>query len=183
MKELRTAYKHSPAVGNSRAYMGSILSMPVSGERTRGRFAMIEGKARPGNEPPPHIQEWEDELYYIIEGSAAFYCGKDRLVAGAGEYVLLPQGEPHTFDILTPSVRMIIMVSSVDERPVELDRYFLAMSEPATSMDLPASATTYATADPAFAVQLAAEHGIRFLTPDETRELLPGYPGFGAHRR
>ena len=41
MTEQRTAYMHSPAPGNSRAYMGSILTIPVDGDSTRGRFAVV----------------------------------------------------------------------------------------------------------------------------------------------
>ena len=186
MAEPRTAYMHSPAPGNSRAYMGSILTIPVRGESTRGRLAVVEARARPGNEPPPHVHEWEDELFYVVEGSAEFYCGKDRHVAHAGDTVLIPQGVPHTMRFLTTSVRLIAVFSAVGEHPVGMDRYFVAMSEPATSLDLPApgTATTYATAaDPAHVLQLAAEHGACSLTLDETRELMPGYPGFGLQRR
>jgi len=181
----RTAYMHSPALGNSRAYMGSILTNPASGESTRGRFAVIEVRGRPGTEPPPHVHEWQDELFHILQGGAEFYCGRDPFVAGAGDYVFIPQGVPHTMTFLTPSVRLIAVFSSVDERPVGMDRYFFAMSEPATSLDLPAAGTaeTYAsTADPAHATRVAAEHGARFLTPGETRELLPDYPGLGRHQ-
>ena len=83
-----------------------------------------------------------------------------RFVAGAGDAVLIPQGVPHTMRFLTPSVRLIAVFSATGERPVEMDRYFLAMSEPATSLHLPAPATaeTYATAaDPAQAARLASE--------------------------
>ncbi len=186
MAKQRTAYLHSPALGNSRAYMGSIMTIPVSGESTRGRLAVVEAKARPGNEPPPHIHDWEDELLYLLEGSGEFYCGKDRFVAGAGDYLFIPQGVAHAMTFLTPSVRLVGVLSSTGERPVGADRYFLEVSEPATSLELPAAgtATTYATAaDPAHAARLAAEHGSRFLSPEETRELMPGYPGFGAQKR
>ena len=186
MEEQRTAYLHSPAPGNSRAYMGGILTIPVGGDSTRGRLAFVEAKGRPGNEPPPHVHEWEDELIYLLEGRAEFCCGRQRFVASAGDTVFIPQRVAHAMTFLTPSVRLIAVISATDERPVGLDRYFRAMSEPATSLSLPAAGTaeTYATADdPAHAARLAAEHGARFLTPEETREILPGYSGFGVHRR
>ncbi|MBV8869520.1 MAG: cupin domain-containing protein [Acetobacteraceae bacterium] len=186
MTEQRTAYRHSPAVGNSQAYMGLILTISVRGEDTGGRLAVVEAKTRPGNEPPPHINEWEDEVIYVLEGSAEFYCGTERFVVGAGDYLFIPQGVPHAMRFLAPSVRLIGALSAAGEHSVASDRYFLAISEPATSLDLPAAgaAETYATmADPAHAVRLAAEHGVRFLSPEEARELLPDYPGFGAHKR
>ena len=186
MSEQRTAYLHSPALGNSRAYMGSIMTIPVRGESTRGRLAVVEARSRPGNEPPPHVHEWEDELFHLLEGSAEFYCGKDRFVADAGDYLFIPQGVAHAMTFLSLAVRLVGVLSAAGEHPVASDRYFLAMSEPATSLDLPpaGTATTYATAaDLAPMVRLIAEHGSRVLGPEETRDLLPGYPGFGAHRQ
>jgi hypothetical protein len=50
-------------------------------------------------------------------------------------------------------------------------------------MELPASATTYALSDPAPAIELAAKYGVKMLTPEETAELLPHYPGFGVPRK
>jgi hypothetical protein len=39
----------------SMMYMGSIMSFLVRAQDTDGRFAMVEYRARPGNEPPPHV--------------------------------------------------------------------------------------------------------------------------------
>jgi uncharacterized cupin superfamily protein len=33
---------------------------------------MREG--RPGNEPPPHVHEREQELFCILEGTLQFFC-------------------------------------------------------------------------------------------------------------
>lgn len=179
----RSPYGWSPTIGNSRAYMGSILRIPISGASTGGRLAVVEGLSKPGNEPPPHVHEWEDEIFHILEGRIEFHCGPERFVADAGNYAFVPQGTPHGFTILTPFVRVIVLASSVDGRPVGLDRYFVAMSEPATSMQLPWNATTCARDDnPEPAVRLAAEYGTRFLSPEEIRLQLPGYRGFGAGR-
>ena len=59
---------------------------------------------------------------------------------------------------------------------------FEAMSSPATCMELPPAATTYALADPALAIATGERYGIKILTPVETAELLPHYPGFGVQR-
>ena len=64
-----------------------------------------------------------------------------------------------------------------------MDGYFEAMSSPATSMELAINAITYAHADPAPALALAAQYGFKFLSPTETAELLPHYPGFGVPRK
>ena len=163
--------------------MGSIVSLLVEGAHTRGRFAMAEYTSQPGNEPPPHVHDWEDEFYHVLDGSIEVHCGGERLRADAGDYVFLPQGVAHTFNVLSPSVRMTIMVSSTDGRWVGLDRYFIEMGEPAATLDLPAGATTHATAEPSRATRVAARNGIRILSPEETAQAMPNYPSFGANRR
>ena len=178
----RIAHVRSPSLQHSRTYMGSVMSFLVTGAHTGGRFAMMEYRAKPGNEPPPHVHEWEDEFYHVLDGSAEFHCGAERLRAIAGDYIFLPQGRPHTFDILSPEIRMTIIVCSTSGRPVALDRYFVEMSEPASSLDLPSGAITYATADPSHAIGIAAAYGIHILSPQEAARAMPNYPGFGARR-
>ena len=183
MKILRTAHVRSPGLEHSRTYMGSIVSFLVEGTHTGGRFAMMEHTSRPGNEPPPHVHDWEDEFFHVLDGSVDVHCGGERLRAEAGDYVFLPQGVAHTFEVLSPSARMTIMVCSANGPRVGLDRYFIEMGEPATALDLPADAATHATADPSHAARVAARNGIRILSPEETTQAMPNYPGFGANRR
>jgi hypothetical protein len=78
-------------------------------------------------------------------------------------------------------VRTLILVQAVGEYSVGLDGYFTAMAEPATSMNLLTEAITYNVDDPSHAIRVGAENGIRILSPEETAEQLPRYPGFGAN--
>ena len=97
----------------------------------------MEFHSRPGNEPPPHVHEWEHELYYLLEGRIEFYCDDKFLRIGAGEVTFLPQGKARAFYIRSPIVRALIFVQATDERAVGLDRYFIDMGEPAASMEFP----------------------------------------------
>ena len=173
------SFKRVAEVATSRNYMGNIVSFLVKGNDTGGRFALVEYKTKPGNEPPPHIHLWENELYYVLEGELEFHHGSERTRGGVGDTVFLPQGEAHTFCALTPLVRTLILVQSIDDRPVGLDRFFAEMSEPAQSMALPSDAVTYAVADLRHAIALGEMNGTHALTPDETSVLLPHYPRRG----
>lgn len=44
---------------------------------------------------PPHVHEDEDEIYYILEGTAHFLLGDRVETAGPGDTVILPRGEFH----------------------------------------------------------------------------------------
>jgi hypothetical protein len=125
------------------------------------------------------IHEWEHELYYLLEGRMDFYCENEILSIGAGEVAFLPQGKAHAFYIRPPVVRALISVQATGERAVGLDRYFIDMGEPAASMELPDHQATHVMSDPAHAIRVAAAHGIRILSPEETAELLPHIPVSG----
>ena len=174
-----SAFKRSPSLKTTLAYMGSNMSLLAKGEETGGRFALMEFHSRPGNEPPPHIHEWEDELYYLLDGRMEFYCDDEVLSVGAGEVAFLPQGKAHAFYIRSPIVKALIFVQATGERAVGLDRYFIDMGEPAASIELPDHQATHVMSDPAHATRVAAANGIRILSPEETAKLLPHYPGFG----
>ncbi|MEH2078506.1 MAG: cupin domain-containing protein [Nostoc sp.] len=137
----------------------------------------------PGAEPPPHLHYEQDEVFYILEGEIEVYCMGQVRIARAGEMVFFPRMQAHAFYFLSP-LRFLALV-----QPGGIDGYFEAMSTPATSMEIPANATTYADSDPAPAlaklnevIALAAKYGVKMLTLEETAELLPQYPGFGVPR-
>ena len=155
-------------VDNSRSYMGSIMTFLVNSEQTNGGFSMTDLLSKPGNEPPAHIHDREDELFYVLEGRIDAYIGKEVFPAGPNEGVYLPKLVPHTFSILTPHLRMLILMS-----PGGLEGYFRDMSEPARSLKLPEHAVTYAVVDMDHATRAGREHGVSFLTPDEIRQQMP----------
>lgn len=175
-------FKRAANLETSNFYMGSIMSFLVNGSDSDGRVAVMEYQAKPGNEPPPHIHEWEHEIYYIIEGTLEAYCDGKVIVGRPGDTMFMPAGKAHAWYIRSQNFRMLISVISTRATSVGLDSYFMEMSAPAESMSLPKEAVTYAMADPAHAVQVGKEHGIIILSPDETAELLPHYPGFGVPR-
>ena len=153
---------------NSRSYMGSIMTFLVNSEQTNGAFSMTDYLAKPGNEPPAHKHDREDEFLYVLEGRIDAYIGKEVFSAGPNEGVYFPKFVPHTFAILTPHFRMLILMS-----PGGLEGYFREMSEPARSLTLPEHAITYRAVDMDHATRTGKEHGISFLTPDEIRQQMP----------
>ena len=52
----------------------------------------------PGDQPPLHVHEREDEGFYVLEGELTLWAGDEppvKLVPG--EYALAPHGVPHTY--------------------------------------------------------------------------------------
>jgi len=103
----------------------------------------MEYTAEPGNEPPPHLHELENETLYILEGEIEAYQGDDVLRLVPGDCLFTPIGEPHAWYILTPKLRMLIMVA-----PAFSNRYFREIGCTVDAMTLPSDQPTYAQSSP-----------------------------------
>src|SRR5262245_7131949 len=172
-KNISREAKRSVSVANTLAYMGSLMSFLVDGAETDGKFALMEYEAKPGNEPPPHLHEFENEVLFVLEGEMEAYQGDAVFRLSPGDCLFTPMGEPHAGYILTPKLRMLIMVE-----PAFSDRYFREMCQPIGEMPLPPDQPTYAQSNPQHAMWVARKYGIKILTSEETRRALPKYPGF-----
>ena len=86
--------------GDGRAgFLGSIgVRFMLDGEESDGSFSLVEHpmSAR-ALAAPLHRHTREDEYSYVLEGRMGAILGDDVLEAGAGDLVLKPRGEWHTF--------------------------------------------------------------------------------------
>lgn len=172
-------FDRAATLDTTRSYMGSLMSFLTLSSETGGCFALMEFQGKPGNEPPPHIHLWENEVCYVLEGAIDLYCGQKVMHVHADEAFFIPRGQPHAFYIRSAYFRALIMVQSVGKQPVGLDEFFTVMSAPATSMTLPDQAITYQREDPLRVAEVAARHGMKILSPEEATLALPQFPGFG----
>lgn len=176
------AFVRGADLNTSMMYMGSIMSFLVRAQDTEGRLSVVEYRARPGNEPPPHLHLWEHEIFSVLEGVIEFHCGDQVHTVSQGETIFLPKGEAHAFHIRSDHLRTLILSLTTDENDAALDSYFASMAKPASSMELPVDAVTYLTDDPLHAVDMGIRHGIRILSADEARRALPHFGGgLGPH--
>ena len=63
-------------------------------------FSVIEYEGAadaPG--PPPHVHRGFEEVWYILEGEVTFTTESKQIQAGAGTYLRVPRGVPHTFRV------------------------------------------------------------------------------------
>ena len=91
-------------------------------------------------------------------------------------------GKAHAIYFRSAEVKIIIALQAAGDHEVGLDKYFLEMSEPAKELSLPKGGITYAMDDPEHAITVGKKHGIKILSPKDTAQLLPHYPGFGVKR-
>jgi len=63
-----------------------------------------------GAAPPLHIHDDLDDTWYILEGQMVVCCGDDEFLVGAGHWVSMPRGVPHTFVVVGESEARILLV-------------------------------------------------------------------------
>jgi quercetin dioxygenase-like cupin family protein len=89
------------------AYTGQTIENPVSGEKitflqtardTGGEKLEIELELSPdGHVPGAHVHPEQTETFHVLEGTMEFRMGMKRIVASAGDTVVVPAGKMHRF--------------------------------------------------------------------------------------
>ena len=76
---------------------GDIYRFLATGDQTDGEYFLFEGIVPPGGGPLAHIQNREEEGFYILEGEVTFYTEGKEVVATAGTFLNIPKGVKHRF--------------------------------------------------------------------------------------
>ena len=93
----------------------------LSGERTDGRFALVEHTIPPRTlAAPTHVHEHEDEYSFVLAGSLGAQIGDEVVEAGPGELVLKPRGIPHAFWNASEEETRVLEIIS----PAGFEQYF-----------------------------------------------------------
>jgi quercetin dioxygenase-like cupin family protein len=143
---------------NTYTYAGGTISILVAGEDTGGAFALIEANLQPGSEPPLHVHEREDELFYILEGSVRVIVGGRVHELASGESIFLPRGIPHTFRIQSERARSLNVIT-----PAGFETWFRTIGTPAENMELAAVVPPPAPELLARMQELSAKLGVQVL--------------------
>lgn len=86
--------------GRGRVYdMGAIGAVfKADGDETGGRFSVSEWTLAARHEGPgAHKHDDNDEIFYVLEGSASILIGEQWHVLAAGSFCMIPRGVLHDF--------------------------------------------------------------------------------------
>lgn len=125
----KAAFLSNGTPENSRAIPGALFHFLAGGQQTNSLFSLIYIEVQRGNEPPAHTHQREDENYYILEGSIRFWVGEKIIDAKAGDFIHLPKGVPHKFELQSDCVKELMWVT-----PSGLEKWFWDNSVPAADM-------------------------------------------------
>jgi quercetin dioxygenase-like cupin family protein len=110
-------------------FLGGLMTVHADAKDTNGGFALIETCGYTGNEPPLHVHEREDELFYVLAGRLKVTRGSEELMLEAGESGFLPRGVPHTFRIASGYARWLVYIT-----PAGFEEYFRTLGRPAQKL-------------------------------------------------
>jgi quercetin dioxygenase-like cupin family protein len=90
--------------------VGGPLNFKVRSDQTNGSLTALENVIPPGEGPPLHTHENEDEFWYLIDGDLRFKLGSEVHTAPQGSFVFVPRGTPHNFqNVGAQPARILVM--------------------------------------------------------------------------
>src|SRR5262245_48917147 len=148
--------------GEATWFLNGLMTTKASSAETGGAFSLTEHLVSSAANPPMHVQTDEEGSFYVLEGGVEFEVDGSTVLARPGSFALVPRGAVHTFRVVSPTARMLVITSAPQGAPEGgLYEFFRALGEPAVSRSLP----TPEAPDPAVVTTVGARHGIEILPP------------------
>jgi len=155
--------KYVPA-GTGAMYCGpgDGLSFLVTGAESHGGCFIAEAVAAPGGGPPPHFHHFEDESFYVLEGTATFQAGGQTIHAKPGDFIHIPRGTVHSIrnDGDKPA-RALVIISPAG--PKGMQQFFEEAFTP--PMDRAASPQPITEELVKRMIAVGARNGVEFIPP------------------
>ena len=89
--------------------VGNVEFLARSADTPRFNLAVITMQPH-RHGPETHVHADEDDAFYVLEGELTFTVDAEEVVAGAGTFVLVPPGVPHTFANRSDDVARVLNV-------------------------------------------------------------------------
>jgi quercetin dioxygenase-like cupin family protein len=142
---MRTVHIIEPATSPAPVnVVGEVITILAGGDLSKP-FEMHIQEGVQGGGPPPHFHPW-DEAFYVVDGEVEVTVAGASTTVSAGSYVHIPGGSIHAYKNISPTAKMIGVVS--DPRG---GQFFAAVDRLRVPEDLPRI------------LEIAEAHGVTFL--------------------
>jgi mannose-6-phosphate isomerase-like protein (cupin superfamily) len=113
------------------AFGGITILVRTPSAATGGAFTLFE-EVPPMADTPLHVHDYEDELFYVLEGEHVFTVGDKEYPASPGGLVFAPRGVPHAQRRAVPGEGRLLILTT----PGGLEGFFreLAAAEEAGTL-------------------------------------------------
>ena len=138
--------------GERLTVIDSYVTFKATGAETGDAFTILEGENPPGTGVPPHRERYEDETFYVLEGSYVFEVDEERHELGPGGFVHVRRGTAHAFrNVGETTGRLLCLLT-----PGGIHERFMADLAALGADSMP---------DPGAIVACGNRYGIEFLSP------------------
>jgi quercetin dioxygenase-like cupin family protein len=132
-------------------------------ETTGGAWSLIEELCPKGSGAPPHVHEWSDETFYVIDGAITFLAGDRQILVEGGGFISIPKGTIHGFRVDSDVSRVLNTYV-----PASWEAAVMALGVPAPRRELPPRGLP--RPDPVKSREMMARYGMRPIAmPDPLR--------------
>ena len=112
LKETVTSRVVKSNEGPTYRVVTDLVTFKAVAENTSGAYSLFVTQTPVGQGTPAHLQHYEDEAFFILEGTYQFRLGDKNIQAGVGDYLFVPRETIHAFtNVGTAMARMVIIVS------------------------------------------------------------------------
>jgi mannose-6-phosphate isomerase-like protein (cupin superfamily) len=84
------------------------MTITADAQSTGGSLSLIDCRSPGGSGPPLH-RHGNDETFYVLEGEVAFIVDGAIHRTRAGECMFVPGNAAHTFRVISPEARIIVV--------------------------------------------------------------------------
>jgi quercetin dioxygenase-like cupin family protein len=122
--------------GQLRWMLNGLVVTKAAAAETGGAYGLMEHLVTAASNPPMHVQNDEEEGFYVLDGEVEFEVDGTVLVGRPGAFAFVPRGAKHTFRVLTETARMLVIASGGAPNG-GLESFFAAVGAPAPAPVLP----------------------------------------------
>jgi len=140
----------APGEGRVIRAFGTEMIFHLTGEQTENRFMLATLFAAPGDGPPLHYHENEDECFLVQEGRMSFFIGGHWLEVEPGTMVFAPRLSVHSLKNVGDTTARILVSAS----PAGFEIFFAQCAKEFQKPGGP---------DMARITEISAEHGIHYV--------------------
>ena len=103
----------------------NILDLKISGSDNDGGMSMFEQiSVSQGKGTPLHLHHFQNEIFFVEEGSYFFKVGDDEFQLSAGDSIFLPQKVPHAWTQISEKGKMVVIFQPAGK----MEEFFVTMA-------------------------------------------------------
>ena len=139
-------------------FLDTLVRIAAAHDDGADGLSVIESLASQGDSPPCHVHRTEDEVFHLLDGELVLLIDGRTQRVRAGETHVAPKGVPHTYRVMSPQARWLVVTSEGD-----FERFVREVSRPAATLPPPAGPPT--PEQQQALAEVARRHGIDLIGP------------------